>query len=91
MDSYDADTSMLGMSAQLTSPASGRAFASAKIDAARRPPPIEYSLEQLEAAVGRSDALAGKLALVTGSSRGLGSQIALGCCLHGAVDRVVSS
>lgn len=84
VDFYDAGASMLRMSAQLSSPGSGGVFATAKIDAARRPPPVEYSLEQLEAAVGRSDALAGKLALVTGSSRGLGSQIALGCCLHGA-------
>jgi NAD(P)-dependent dehydrogenase (short-subunit alcohol dehydrogenase family) len=84
VDSFGSETSMLGMSARLSDPRSGRTFATAKIGAAHRPPPVEYSLDQLQSAVGRSGALAGKLALVTGSSRGLGSQIALGCCLHGA-------
>lgn len=84
LDSYDADTSMLGISAQLSCPTSRTTFATVKIDAARRPAPVEYSIAQLEASVGRSDTLSGKLVLVTGSSRGLGSQIALGFCLHGA-------
>jgi NAD(P)-dependent dehydrogenase (short-subunit alcohol dehydrogenase family) len=73
---------MLQIAARLST--SGGEFATVAISAGSRPALVEYPVEQLEAAVGRSDALIGKLVLVTGSSRGLGSQISLGSCLHGA-------
>ncbi len=80
--SYDAETSSLSVAAELSS---GRGpVATVQLEAAQRPPPVEYRLATLEEKVGRSRALENKLALVTGSSRGLGSLMALGCALHGA-------
>jgi NAD(P)-dependent dehydrogenase (short-subunit alcohol dehydrogenase family)/acyl dehydratase len=87
VESFDASVSMLQISAQLSNAegaSSPAGLAKVRISAANRPPPVEYSTARLEAVTGRSSALAGKLTVVTGSSRGLGSLIALGCSLHGS-------
>ena len=80
--SFDAETSTLTIAADLSSAAGP--VATVQLEAARRPPPVEYPLASLAEKVGRSRALENKLALITGSSRGLGSLLAVGCALHGA-------
>jgi NAD(P)-dependent dehydrogenase (short-subunit alcohol dehydrogenase family)/acyl dehydratase len=82
VDAYQRETSLFTFSAELGDPTGpiGRAA----ITAARRPPPVEPAFAELEARLGKSAALAGKRALVTGSSRGLGALIAYGCALQGA-------
>jgi NAD(P)-dependent dehydrogenase (short-subunit alcohol dehydrogenase family) len=80
--SYDPETSTLRVAAALSDAAG--AVATVELQAARRPPPVAHSLAMLEQRVGRSRALENKLVLVTGSSRGLGSLLAVGAALHGA-------
>jgi NAD(P)-dependent dehydrogenase (short-subunit alcohol dehydrogenase family) len=80
--SRDAETSTLAVAASLTSVAGP--VATVRLEAAQRPPPVEYAPTALEEQVGRSKALENKLALITGASRGLGSLLAIGCALHGA-------
>jgi NAD(P)-dependent dehydrogenase (short-subunit alcohol dehydrogenase family) len=82
VSSYDAHTSSLTIAADLSNAAG--TVATVQLEAAQRPPPVEYQLTALEERVGRSRALENKLALITGSSRGLGSLLAVGCALHGA-------
>jgi NAD(P)-dependent dehydrogenase (short-subunit alcohol dehydrogenase family)/acyl dehydratase len=80
--SYDAETSTLTIAADLSNAAG--TVATVQLEAAQRPPPVEYRPRALEETVGRSRVLENKVALITGSSRGLGSLTALGCALHGA-------
>jgi NAD(P)-dependent dehydrogenase (short-subunit alcohol dehydrogenase family) len=79
---HSAETSTLTIAADISSPAGP--VATVHMEAAQRPPAVERLLAALEECVGRSNALEGKLALVSGSSRGLGSLLALGFALHGA-------
>ncbi len=82
VERFDASTATLDVAATLS--AGGTDFATIALVAAQRPPPVETSLDDLSASIERSTALTGKLAFVTGSSRGLGAALALGCALQGA-------
>jgi NAD(P)-dependent dehydrogenase (short-subunit alcohol dehydrogenase family) len=54
------------------------------LEAFRRPPPIELSIRDVEAAVGRSAHWAGKVALVAGAGRGFGRALSIALELQGA-------
>jgi NAD(P)-dependent dehydrogenase (short-subunit alcohol dehydrogenase family) len=82
VERYQPEASLFTVSSELATAAGP--LARVALTAARRPPPVELEPREVEARLGRSTALRGKLALVTGSSRGLGAAIALGCALHGA-------
>jgi 3-oxoacyl-[acyl-carrier protein] reductase len=55
-----------------------------KLDAQFRPVVTDHPMLQVEARVGRSQRLAGRTVLITGSSRGLGAVLAKAFTLHGA-------
>jgi NAD(P)-dependent dehydrogenase (short-subunit alcohol dehydrogenase family) len=82
VDSYRPEASLFTLSARLEGEAGP--LATAAITAARRPLPLEPAFGALEALAGKSAALEGKRALVTGSSRGLGALLAHGLALQGA-------
>lgn len=86
---YDArvtrvDTRMSMIHLEATLLAQERCLGKATLQAMVRPPPVVHDVTELERIVPASEALAGKVVLVTGSSRGLGSLTALGCARHGS-------
>ncbi|PYV69593.1 MAG: hypothetical protein DMG97_21435 [Acidobacteria bacterium] len=62
----------------------GMAWATAKIGAHVRDDLPQVTMASVESLVGRSQVLAGKVALVTGASRGLGAAMVRVLALHGA-------
>jgi NAD(P)-dependent dehydrogenase (short-subunit alcohol dehydrogenase family) len=76
-----SDIGELTVGAQLSS--GGHIWARATINAYVRQDVPPLSVEQVEKSVGRSEAMAGKVALVTGASRGLGACIVSALALHG--------
>jgi NAD(P)-dependent dehydrogenase (short-subunit alcohol dehydrogenase family) len=55
-----------------------------KLEAQFRPIATDHAVSQVEARTGRSQRLAGRTALITGSSRGFGAVLAKAFALHGA-------
>jgi NAD(P)-dependent dehydrogenase (short-subunit alcohol dehydrogenase family) len=78
----DAETGRVDVAATLSW--GGEPFASAALSAYNRPRPVEQDIGGFFEAVGPSTRLRGRVGLVTGASRGLGSLIAAGLAAHGA-------
>lgn len=76
-----SDIGELSIRAQLSS--AGHAWAAGTINAYVRQEVPVASTEKVESLVGRSEALLGKVALVTGASRGLGACLVRALALHG--------
>jgi NAD(P)-dependent dehydrogenase (short-subunit alcohol dehydrogenase family)/acyl dehydratase len=81
LDAMHPDFGMLSMS--VATSIAGAPAARGKLTAFARHELPPASDDALEAAVGRSEALLGRVALVTGASRGLGASIAHALALHG--------
>lgn len=81
LDSVHPDFGMLSLSAAFT--VAGASVARVKLTAFARQELPAAAADAVESVVGRSEALAGKVALVTGASRGLGAAIAHALALHG--------
>ena len=78
----DERMNMLTVESELS--INGRRFATATMTALVRPIAMRYDMAQFAGMIGKSDALAGKVAFVSGSGRGLGSLLAMGCALQGS-------